>query len=146
MKNMSLIPISPLQLKSHSFPIIRLQAMPGGKNTSQTSFNRNVSFIPLPERPNEWQLELTIKIASVDPTNPFLYDLEVIVIGIVEVRAELPEEQKKQIAVVNGFSILYGAVREMVINLTCRSPYGPLTIPTITFTGVLKLDSEKFSA
>ena len=111
--------------------------MPGGKNTSPTTFNRDVAFIPVPEKPNEWQLELTIKLASVERANPFIYEFEIMAIGVVEVVAQLPEDQKKQIAVVNGLSILYGALREMVINLSSRSPFGPLTLPTLSFTGVL---------
>ena len=134
---MTPIPISPLQLKSHFFPIIRLQAMPGGKKDGKTTFNREVAFSPLPNKPNEWQLELTIKLASVEKTNPFIYEFEIQVIGFVELVAEVPADRRQQLAVVNGLSILYGALREMVINLTGRSPHGALMLPTLSFTDVL---------
>jgi preprotein translocase subunit SecB len=134
---MTPIPISPLQLKTHFFPLIRLQAMPGGKNDGKTTFNREVAFSPLPNKPNEWQLELTIKLASVEKTNPFIYEFEIQVIGVVELVAEVPADRRQQLAVVNGLSILYGALREMVINLTGRSPHGALMLPTLSFTDVL---------
>lgn len=137
-QNMMPIPISPLQLKTHFFPVIRLQAMAGGKKDGPTTFNREVGISPLPGKQNEWQLELTIKIASTDKTNPYIYDIEIQTIGIVELIVEVPSDDRQKLAVVNGLSILYGAVREMVINLTSRSPYGALMLPTISFTDVLK--------
>src|ERR1035437_10151531 len=118
MQNLTPIPISPLQLKTHFFPVIRLQAMAGGKKDGQTTFNRDVGFSPLPGKPNEWQLELTIKLASVEKTNPFIYEFEIQVMGVVELIAEVPPDSREKLAIVNGLSILYGAVREMVINLT----------------------------
>jgi preprotein translocase subunit SecB len=111
--------------------------MAGGKKDGPTTFNREVGISPLPGKPNEWQLELTIKIASTDKTNPYIYDIEIHAIGIVELIVEVPPDDRQKLAVVNGLSILYGAVREMVINLTSRSPYGALMLPTISFTDVL---------
>jgi len=146
MPNMTPIPISPLQLKSHFFPIIRLQSMPGGKNDSPTVFDREFAFSQLPASPNEWQLELTIKLTNTEKTKPFIYQFEIQIIGIFELVAELPEDRKKPIVVVNGLSILYGAIREMVINLTSRSPYGALTLPTVSFTDALDLKAATENA
>lgn len=116
--------------------------MAGGKREGQTTFNREVGFSPIPNKPNEWQLELTIKLASIEKTKPFIYEFEIQVIGVVELVVELPADRREQLAVVNGLSILYGAVREMVINLTGRSPYGALTLPTLSFTDVLNLPGK----
>jgi preprotein translocase subunit SecB len=134
---MTPIPISPLQLKSHFFHVIRLRAVPGGKKEGQTTFNREVAFSPLPDKPKEWQLELNIKLECVDKTNPFIYEFEIHVIGFFELVVDLPEDRRQQIIVVNGLSILYGALREMVINLTSRSAFGPLSLPSISFADVL---------
>jgi len=35
-------------------------------------------------------------------------------------------------------SILYGSVREMLMNLTARGPHGILTLPSISFQKILK--------
>jgi len=134
---MTPIPISPLQLKSHFFHSIRLQAIPGGKKDAATDINREIAFSPLPQNPKDWQLELTVKLSSTDKAKPFVYELEVHAIGVFELVAELPEDRKQQLIVVNGLSILYGAIREMVINMTARSAYGAVSLPSISFTDVL---------
>lgn len=133
---MTPVSISPVQLKHHFFPRIQLQAIPGGKRENQPMINREVAYEPLPNKPKDWQIELKVKLESAEKINPFIYELDVHVIGIFELVAELPPEQGQQLIVVNGLSILYGAVREMVVNLTARSPFGAVLLPTISFTDI----------
>ncbi|WP_167769427.1 hypothetical protein [Thioalkalivibrio halophilus] len=42
-----------------------------------------------------------------------------------------------------GAALVYGAIREMVTNITSRSLAGPLTLPTPSFVGALELRNQK---
>jgi preprotein translocase subunit SecB len=42
-------------------------------------------------------------------------------------------EERRVRALVNGASLLYGAVREMVSTITSRSAHGPLLLPSLNF-------------
>lgn len=135
---MTSLPISPLQLKSHFFPKIEVRAQPGGSQEGATSIDREIAFKNVTGKPKEWQLELTVRLKSNDKTKPFIYEFDVQAIGIFEFIADGQEERTKQIVIVNGLSILYGAIRELVINLTSRSAFGALSLPSLSFVDVLK--------
>jgi preprotein translocase subunit SecB len=61
------------------------------------------------------------------------YNVDVSVMGVFKVLPSLPKERREDLVTVNGASILYGAVREMVINLTSRFPAGALILPGMNF-------------
>ena len=42
-----------------------------------------------------------------------------------------------------GAALVYGAIREMVTNITSRSLAAPLTLPTPSFVGALELRHQK---
>ena len=71
-------------------------------------------------------------------SNPFCYEADIVAVGVVEVMGEIPSERREAIAAVNGLSVLYGACREMLINITARSIFGPVTIPTLNFQKALE--------
>jgi len=50
----------------------------------------------------------------------------------------LPADQKEIMALVNGFSILCSAAREMLLNVTARSAYGPVSLPTLSFVSLVR--------
>ena len=133
---------SPLQLKGHAFPIVNIRANPDGSRDGKLGINQSLSFLPVPETPNQWQLELRISFGSAEATK-FLYEAEIHVVGVVEIGGEMESERKEQIAAVNGLSLLYGAVREMILNITARSIHGPWCIPSLNFTEVLKLAQQR---
>jgi preprotein translocase subunit SecB len=126
-------PLSPLQLKGHQFTNVRVRSIDGGKADGATSFKPTIWFEHVPNSPNQWRIVLTIQCLNEDPAKPYLYEAEIIVQGIVEVNEGFPEDKKEQLAIVNGLSILFSAAREMLINITARSVYGGITLPTFSF-------------
>jgi preprotein translocase subunit SecB len=64
----------------------------------------------------------------------------------------LAVDQREIMALVNGFSILYSAAREMLLNVTARSAYGPVSLPTLSFVNLVqearkqKAESQKGTA
>lgn len=60
------------------------------------------------------------------------YTLDVVVDGTVRV-AEGAGPLARELAIVNGASLLWSAVREQVLNITSRMPAGPAILPTVHF-------------
>ncbi|WP_175782754.1 protein-export chaperone SecB [Burkholderia cenocepacia] len=65
------------------------------------------------------------------------YRIDVKCVGYFNVLTEaFPEEARRQnVVVVNGAAMLYGAIREMVSNITARSWHGELLLPAMSFLG-----------
>jgi preprotein translocase subunit SecB len=140
--NANIPSISPLQLRSHQFTLVHVFSNPGGNSTAPTTVNQFVGFSPVPDQPNQWNLQLQLKMGSASQDAPFFYEVEIHVLGVVELSDGIPAENREQIAVINGFSMLYGACRELLINVTCRSIYGPVSIPSLNFSKVLQEAQE----
>ena len=137
---MSLKPtsLSPLQLKSHAFPVVSIRANPNGKPTGASALDQQVSCLPVQGVANHWNLQLQISLHSTDQNNPFCYEIEIVAVGVVELIGEVPQERREVIAAVNGLGILYSACREMLINISARSIWGAFTIPSLNFSQVLE--------
>ena len=133
-----MIPFSPLQLKQHLFTIVNVRANPDGTTKGKVQLNQHVVHLPVKGKPNHWQVELNIRHLSCDAKRPFCYDFELHVVGIVEISDTVEKEKRETIAAVNGLSLLYGAAREMVLNITARAPHGPFCLPSLNFAEVLK--------
>lgn len=64
---------------------------------------------------------------------PYLVNIQCVGYFSIHHKA-FPEETKRiDAGVVNGASILYGMIREMVSNITARSWYGPMLLPSGNF-------------
>jgi preprotein translocase subunit SecB len=137
---MSLIPttLSPLQLKAHSFPIVSVRANPNGKPTNFSTLDQQVSCLPVPGVPNNWNLQLAMKHTSADPNNPFCYEVEICAVGVVEISEQIAPEKRETIVAVNGLGLLYSACREMLLNVTSRSIFGAFSLPSLNFSKVLQ--------
>lgn len=61
------------------------------------------------------------------------YDIDVCVAGHFSVHKNVTKERVVNLVTVNGCSILYSAIRELVMTLTIRSINGMLTLPTVNF-------------
>jgi preprotein translocase subunit SecB len=74
---------------------------------------------------------------STDAQKPFIYEADVAIQGVVEVQQNFPTERREQLAVVNGLSLLYSAIREMLLMMTARSGHGPMCVPTLSFIEIV---------
>jgi hypothetical protein len=66
------------------------------------------------------------------------YILDVQAVGVVAVSQEYPDEKPEGLACEYGGALVYGAIREMVTNITARSLAGSLVLPTPSFVGALE--------
>lgn len=82
--------------------------------------------------PRDFLVNLEIGIDNKEgKTAPYCLDVEVV--GIFHVLPTLPKERRLDLVTVNGASILYGVIREIVSLLTSRFAAGTLTLPGMNF-------------
>src|SRR5262249_48374897 len=89
--------------------------------------------------PNRFLIGLDLKISG-DATSgkvPF-YTGQLSIDGYFRVAPEVPEDRKQEIVVVNGAGMLFGAMREMVSNITARGPWPSLMLATMSFVQMAK--------
>jgi preprotein translocase subunit SecB len=84
------------------------------------------------EDPRDFLVNLEIVVDNKEgKTAP--YDIDVGVVGVFNVLPSLPKEKREDLVTVNGASILYGVIRELVLLLTSRFSAGALTLPGMNF-------------
>ena len=87
------------------------------------------------EKYSDFGIKLTLRVGpKEDAQAP--YNIQISVRGIVRMHLTLVDgqaEERRVRALVNGASLLYGAVREMVSTITSRSAHGPLLLPSLNF-------------
>lgn len=71
------------------------------------------------------------------------YDIEVCVLGHFRINESVPLAERHNLISVNGCSILYGAIREQVMNITARSVHGMLVLPTASFKDKIKKEDKQ---
>ena len=84
------------------------------------------------KNPRDFLVELEVLIDNREG-KPTPYNVEVGIIGIFKVLPPLPPERREDLVAVNGASILYGTIREIVLGLTSRFAAGPMTLPGMNF-------------
>jgi preprotein translocase subunit SecB len=62
---------------------------------------------------------------------PYRVDLETV--GYFELIGEIKKSDREDIAKVNGASLLYGVLREILFSITARYPKGSLVLPSVNF-------------
>lgn len=78
-----------------------------------------------------WGIKLRLRAAPKEGCSfPYIFDVSMI--GFVS-GAKLPEEKRQDLCLVNGTSLLYGALRDEILRLTSRMGNGPLLLPTAQF-------------
>lgn len=92
-----------------------------------------------PKDPRHFTLALTVQFGP-EPDAPIMFQGQVVTHGDFVVDSAYPEDRAQKLAVVNGASILYGAAREMVANLTARGPrHPPLLLTSISFANMVEM-------
>lgn len=83
---------------------------------------------------NTWWVGIEFGTKSTEEkTCPYLID--VVAVGLFHVSADIPEERREKLVYENGAALVFGAIREMITNISSRSSYGQLQLPTASFMG-----------
>ncbi|UUZ62424.1 protein-export chaperone SecB [Polaromonas sp. P1-6] len=139
--------LSPLQLLEYTFDGVSV--MPVDGYVADPEFSTGLVFFPgklamsadtgltlLTEEVSysDFGVRLTLRVGpKEDSLAP--YQIQVAVRGVVRMHLtqDAGQEERRVRALVNGVSLLYGVVREMVTNITARSAHGQMLLPSLNF-------------
>ena len=127
---------SPLLLDRYFFVKTSLEAQSKADLKAINSIETSVELSKAEGKPKDYLISLTVRLLPHEENQPG-YLGEFVVMGFFKVHSEYPEDKCDKLVAVNGASILYGVVREMVANLTARGPWPMLTLVATSFSDVL---------
>jgi len=85
------------------------------------------------ETNSAWIISLAIQLAP-EPKHNMPYALELQIIGSFAVNPSCTAEFTRDLAVINGSSILFGTAREFLRNITSAGPHPAVVLPAVSFT------------
>lgn len=84
----------------------------------------------------EWWVGLEVGIRNDENTEkPSPYTIDIRAAGMFSINPNYPTERRERFVYESGASLIYGAIREMVCNITSRSAHGSFMLPTSSFFG-----------
>jgi preprotein translocase subunit SecB len=84
--------------------------------------------------------------SSIDEKSTAPYSLDVEAVGYFTLVGDIPLNEREDIARVNGASLLFSALRELVFSITARFPKGALVLPTVNFFDLKNLPKSDVSS
>jgi preprotein translocase subunit SecB len=134
---------SRLRLETYHFakisiiPRPQVDATPLGQfaDISNVEIKSNVTLHQLAdvEGPMKRQgLSLEVVVSPGD-NDFFPYSIEMEIMGVFDTN-DLPADKRDVLLLVNGSSMLYSAMREMLLTITQRCLHGPVMLPSVSFT------------
>jgi preprotein translocase subunit SecB len=127
---------SPLRIEHHALLSIHIEASPLDAPKEGISLRTRRSFTKLSDDGLKWLVDLTVGVGDPKGSNEQPYKGTVAMRGWFEIAHGYPEDKRKALIEVTAASILYGACREAIANLTARSVHGILSLPSVTFEPV----------
>jgi preprotein translocase subunit SecB len=132
---------SPLIIDSYFVKKVQFQLKDGfdtdstgeGKEIATPKLSINVASGKNTEDANHWRFELNIEADENSSEPDFPYTFAVSLVGFFRIDKSYPTEQADLLAQVNAPSVLYSAAREFLANVTGRSPYQPILLPSVSF-------------
>lgn len=91
---------------------------------------------------NEWWVGFDFEVLEGEKKSP-PYTLQVIAMGVFSISQQIPEDRREELIFENGAALVYGAIREMVTNISYRFPMSRLMLPTLSFIGEFKKKDTK---
>jgi preprotein translocase subunit SecB len=146
-KQIPLTPLkaSPLSIIHHEFVQIQLEAALGEQIRDEMSIRTSRQVQMIPDEPQKWIVELAVLFGDLDEQHalPAKYSGQIKVRGLFQVSEQYPTEERSKLMEITACSILYGACREMLANLTARSANGMVSLPSVTFTAFQQQPAKK---
>lgn len=134
---------SAIQLEDHKIFRINLDTRQVTGSNASLEFSHAISTEQNPNEPELWLVRLDVQIKPAPDAEAAPYIGEVAMIGIFRLNAEFPADKARKMVWFNGGSILYGAIRELICNITSRGVYGPILLPTVNANSFIPESEEK---
>lgn len=131
----------PLQLEESFFDTVNVEVVPdyvpdSESRPQQHGVEIRLNLATVDDDPGVWRVTLDVTDKDVEGATP-RYHYRLRIIGFFRwVGGERPEQDVAQIIAANGASILYSSAREYLLMLTSRTPWGQVTLPTMSFADV----------
>lgn len=142
--------LSPLQLLEFAFDDVSIRSVPsfGGERQSSTLVTSpdnlrmraesGIALLAEHDAYSDFGLKLLLHVEPRDADSA-PYEANVSIMGTVRMHqmGDMKDaDDRRKRALVNGVSILYGLVRDMVCNVTSRSSHGQMLLPTLNFSSL----------
>jgi preprotein translocase subunit SecB len=124
---------SPIQIESHEFLEISVRASEQEAPVGDLSLKINRKWALADKDTRRWKLILTIFFGGERDGKESTYTGMLKIGGSFIVAEKYPQEKASDLIQITGASILYGACREMLANLTARCPRGMVSLPSVSF-------------
>lgn len=136
---------SPLQLIRLCFSDINIkpeQVESDWKDAKEFNFNdvsigEAANTIIIEDNPPIYRVILRIAIGN-EEGKKAPYKIDICAYGDFHISTKISPEERYNLVTVNGCSMLYGAIRELVMTLTSRFSYGMMTLPSTNFLDKIK--------
>ena len=128
---------APLQLERHFFTKVVLDSHPNGQIGVQNFLRCEMEIGQAEDNARRFQVVLRLNILS-DPDKQTCYTGEIHAVGLFLVDQSWTENEIPKLVESNGTALLYGAIRELILNLTSRGPWPPVQLMAVTFVPVKK--------
>ena len=122
---------SPIQLTDHKVLRLHFDTHVINGQAGELEFSHSLQIHQATEQENLWLVRLDVFFKSIDEDAPSPYAGEIAVVGTFALKQDFPEEKTHDMVYMNGGGILYGMVREIVVNLSSRAVHGSLLMPTL---------------
>jgi len=83
------------------------------------------------DQPNLWVTGLTVELHDREDGGKTIYHGKVEMIGEFTLHPDVPPDNRRRMVSTAGGAILYTSIREWVANVTARSFYGMVELPTV---------------
>lgn len=130
---------TPLNLGSYAVLQCRMAVNPAFQPGKPSTFSFENLRIrnEVAKQPDEtnpvWIISLAIQLAP-EPEHNMPYALELQIVGFFTVDPSCAADISRDLAVINGSSILFGTAREFLRNLTSAGPHPAIVLPAVSFT------------
>jgi len=128
--------IPPLRLEQHYYDevVVRARADASAALPADAAINVNARFAATDEDNRVWRVELRVEVAQRANVPPPGYEISVRAVGLFRVHPQFPEAKMQKLIAVTGVSILYSGMRDFLMTITARGPWGSVLLPTTSFT------------
>ncbi len=131
--------MTPLQLEDSFFTALETQANPayqlpaeGGGRMPQPAVEPQIQMVRLKGEQKRYQLTLTVESSPASEGDE-PYRIHCQIVGQFVVDDAFENDDLDRLVAINGASILYSALREMVLLVTGRCAWGAVQLPTVNF-------------
>src|SRR5665213_2204287 len=123
---------APLQLERYYFTKVAIESHLGVDGNEPNLLGCEIGIGQSDDNPKRFKVSLRVVLTS-QPGKQACYTGEIRADGFFQVHSEWPVEKIQQLVESNGVAMLYGAIREMVFNVTAHGPWLPVHLMAVTF-------------